>query len=254
MPHVETSAGELFYTVNQGPADGPELVLVHGAGGSRLHWPAELRSMAEATVRTVDLPGHGRSGGEGRMTVKGYAEALIAFLDATHVDRAIVAGHSMGGAIAQTLALRHPDRVSALMLIATGARLRVAPAILDGIQDDFEGTINSITQHAWSPDTDPSMKELGRAALRNTGPDVLLGDFQACHEFDVMDRLPRIEAPTLVINGTADVLTPLKYGRFLAEQLPRAQLVTVEGAGHMVMLERSEEVADAIKGFLSSHG
>jgi len=253
MPHVETSAGELFYTVNQGLGDGPELVLVHGAGGSRLHWPAELRCMSEATVRTLDLPGHGRSRGEGCKTVGGYAEAVIAFLDGTQVDQAVIAGHSMGGAIAQTLALQHPDRVAALVLIATGARLRVAPAILDGIQGDFEGTVNLITQHAWSSNADPSMKELGRAALRNAGPDVLLGDFLACDQFDVMDRLAEISVPTLVISGTADVLTPLKYGRFLADQLPRAQLVTVEGAGHMVMPEQAEEVADAIREFLSSY-
>ncbi len=253
MPYVETSAGELFYTVNQGPGDGPELVLVHGAGGSRLHWPAELRCMSEATVRALDLPGHGRSRGEGCKAVGGYAEAVTAFLEATHVDQSVIAGHSMGGAIAQTLALQHPDRVAALVLIATGARLRVAPAILDGIQDDFESTVNLITRHAWSSNADPSMKELGRASLRNAGPDVLLGDFLACDQFDVMDRLAEISVPTLVIGGTADVLTPLKYGRFVVEQLPRAQLVTVEGAGHMVMLEQAEEVADAIKGFLSSY-
>lgn len=250
MPHVETSAGELFCTVKQGPADGPELVLVHGAGGSRLHWPGEVRRMSEASVRTLDLPGHGRSEDKGRETVGGYAEAVIAFLDAIDVDRAVIAGHSMGGAIAQTLALQCPDRVAALVLIATGARLRVAPAILDGIQRDFEGTVNLITQRAWSPDADSSMKEFGRAALRNIGSEVLLGDYLACDQFDVIDHLGAIEAPTLVISGTADVLTPPKYGRFLAEHLPRAQLVTVEGAGHMVMLERSGEVAEAIRGFL----
>lgn len=252
MPGIETGAGELFYTVGRGPRAGPTLVLVHGAGGSRIHWPPGLRRMDEVTVYTLDLPGHGRSEGPGCETIAGYADAVAAFLEAIDVDRAVVVGHSMGGAIAQTLALEHPVSVRALGLIATGARLRVAPAILETIQEDFEGAVELITRYAWSAEADRSWVALGREALKDTGPEVLLGDFLACDQFDVMDRLGEIEVPVLVVSGTADALTPAKYARFLAEHIPAARLVTLEGAGHMVMLEQPQEVAKAVRGFVTA--
>jgi pimeloyl-ACP methyl ester carboxylesterase len=206
--------------------------------------------MPDATVYTLDLPGHGRSKGDGCETIDCYVEAVVAFLDAVAVDQAVIVGHSMGGAIGQTLALQASERVSALVLVGTGARLRVASAILRGIKGDFDGTIGLITQYAWSPDADASLMELGRDALRETGAGVLLGDFVACDRFDIMDRLAEIRVPTLVIGGSADKLTPLKYAHYLAENLPDARLVTIEAAGHMVMLEQPGQVADAVREFV----
>jgi len=252
----------MFYTLSQGPADSPTLVLVHGAGGTRLHWPAELRRLPGATVYTIDLPGHGSSevppfilpnGGErGGDTIEGCAEAVAAFLDAAGIGRAVVVGHSMGGAIGLTLALNFADRVGGLVLVATGARLRVAPVILEGIRSDFEGTVELITRFAWSAEVAPALTELGRQALLETGPDVLLGDFTACDRFDVMERLGEIETSTLVIVGSSDQLTQVKYTRFLAEHIPDAHCVIIEGAGHMVMLERSVEVGKAMQEFLKT--
>ena len=252
MPCTETARGTIFYTLSQGPADCPTLMLLHGAGGSRLHWPGELRRLTGATVYTLDLPGHGRSEGQGCDTISDYAKATVAFFDTIGVERAVVAGHSMGSGIAQTLALDFASRVAGLVLVGSGARLRVAPAILEGIQTNFEGAIDLITRFAWSSEAPSSLPELGRQALLETGPDVLLGDFIACDNFDVMKRLDEIKAPTLVITGTADQLTPLKYARFLAEHIPNAQLALIEDAGHMVMLERPVEVAGAIQEFLNS--
>jgi pimeloyl-ACP methyl ester carboxylesterase len=215
-----------------------------------MHWPPELRRQDGATVHTLDLPGHGRSKGPGRDTIEGYAEAVAAFLRVVGIEQAVVAGHSMGGAIAMRLALDYADRVAALVLVATGARLRVASTILEGIGSDFEGTVQLITRFAWSSEGRPSLIELGRQALLEAGPDVLLGDFIACDRFDVMARLGEIEAPTLVIAGSADRLTPLKYARFLNEHLPDARVAIIEDAGHMVMLERPAEAAQAVQEFL----
>jgi pimeloyl-ACP methyl ester carboxylesterase len=250
MPYVETTSGDIFCTEKRESNSGPALVLIHGAGGSRLHWPPQLRRLAGATVYTLDLPGHGRSAGAGCDTIEGYVAVILSFLDGVALDSAVIVGHSMGGAVAQKLALAQRERVASLVLVGTGARLRVDPAILEGIRQDFERTVDLITQYAWSPGADPSLTELGREALLATGPDVLLGDFLACDRFDVMDRVGEIDVSALIIGGSADRLTPLKYSRFLDERMPRARLVTVEGAGHMVMLERPEEVVGAIKEFV----
>lgn len=249
MPYAETARGDLFYTLSRGPAEAPAVVLVHGAGGTHLHWSAELRRLSGATVYALDLPGHGRSRGEGCDTIKGYAEAVAAFIRAVGVERAIVTGHSMGGAIAMTLAL-DLDCVAGLVLVGTGARLRVAPAILDGIRSDFAKSVELVTRFAWSSEAPSRLTELGRQALLETGPDVLLGDFTACDRFDVMERLGEIHVPTLVVSGSVDHLTPIKYARFLTESISGARLTIVGGAGHMVMLEQSAEVERAVREFL----
>jgi pimeloyl-ACP methyl ester carboxylesterase len=250
MPYAETHREKLFYTLNRGPKGAPALVLVHGAGGTRLHWPVELRRLPQATVYTLDLPGHGRSGERGTDTIEGYAEAVAAFLRAAEIEEAIVVGHSMGGAIAMTLALDFAGRMAGLVLMATGARLRVAPAILEGIRSDFEGAVDLITRFAWSSEAPPRLTHLGRQTLLESGPDVLWGDFTACNRFDVMERLGEIEVPTLVVVGSADQLTPAKYARFLVDAIPGARLAVIEGAGHMVMLEHPAEVAQAVRDLL----
>ena len=155
----------------------------------------------------------------------------------------------MGGAIALTLALDF-EGLSGAVLVGTGARLRVAPTILEGIHDNFERNVEIITRFAWSQGALPGLIELGKQALLDAGPDVLLGDFSACDRFDVMGRLEKVKVPTLVISSSADRLTPIKYGRFLAEHIPNARLVVIENAGHMINLTRSEDMAKVIRAFL----
>jgi pimeloyl-ACP methyl ester carboxylesterase len=253
MPYAELDTGKLFYAQSRGRGPGaPTLVLLHGAGGSHLHWPAELRRLSGATVYALDLPGHGRSDGPGCDSVVAYVSALIGFLDATTTERAVLVGHSMGGAISQLTALIHPGRVAGLVLVGTGARLRVAPAILEGILDDFDAAIDLVTRFAWAKDAPQELTRRGREMMAQTPPEVIHGDFAACDAFDVLQRLGEIDAPTLVITGTADLLTPHKYGAFLAEHIPNARLVTVEGGGHMMALEQPGPVAGAVAEFIST--
>jgi pimeloyl-ACP methyl ester carboxylesterase len=178
-------------------------------------------------------------------------DVVLSFLDATGSERAVLVGHSMGGAIAQMAALTHPERVAGLVLVGTGGRLRVAPAILEGALNDFEGAVRLITRFAWAKDAPQELVRLGIQALSETPPQVLHDDFFACDKFDVMERLGEISAPTLVVAGTADLLTPHKYGVYLAEHIPRAQLFTVEGGGHMMALEQPDLVAGAVAEFIA---
>jgi pimeloyl-ACP methyl ester carboxylesterase len=204
-------------------------------------------------VYALDLPGHGRSEGAGFDTVTDYAEGVAAFLAAIRREGSsppTLIGHSMGGAIAMKMALDFTDQVSRLVLVASGARLRVAPAILEGIQTDFERALELVTRFAWSSEAPPRLSEMGRKALRDVGPEVLLGDFSACDCFDVMERLGEIRVPTLVIVGSADQFTPLKYAHFLTKHIPDAHLAVIEGAGHMVALERPADVAHVAADFL----
>lgn len=251
MPYAEVGGGRLFYVLSRGPEGAPVLVLLHGSGGSHLHWPAGLRRVEGAAVYALDLPGHGRSAGRARERVGDYAAVVAGFLDAVAIDRAVVVGHSLGGAIAMALALGFPERVAGLVLVGTGARLRVTPAILDSIREDLERAVDVIAQFAWGPGADRELVRREREMMLEAGPDVLYADFVACDTFDVMARLGEIVVPALVVVGDADRLTPVKYARYLADHIPQAELVVLEGAGHMVALERPSEVAEAVESFVA---
>jgi pimeloyl-ACP methyl ester carboxylesterase len=274
VPYVTVAGKRVFYALYQGyvgkRSDDVQskrnLVLVHGAGGSHLDWPAPLRRLRGANVYDLDLPGHGRSEGPGgvlslpkdRSSIAAYRDFLLAFLDALGLEKAIVVGHSMGGGIALDFVLHYPDRLAGLILVGSGARLRVAPAILTGILSDsevetaFEATVDLVCDYAFGPSATEQLKRLGRQRLLKTPPQVLHGDYSACDAFDVMERLGEIRCPTLVIGGTADRLTPPKYVVYLRDHIPDAELVLVDGAGHMVMLEKPEVVAKAISRFIAS--
>jgi pimeloyl-ACP methyl ester carboxylesterase len=250
MPFAQIGEQVLFYTVSR--RGGPALILIHGAGGSHLHWPAALRRMPGATVYAVDLPGHGRSEGPGREHIEDYVADIVRFMDAVGVSRGVLVGHSMGGAIAQMTAFMAPERVAGLVLVGTGARLRVAPALLDGILQDARGALALITEWAWGPEADPAMVARGRQMMARVNPRVVWGDFAACDRFDIRERVGEITAPTLVITGSEDRMTPPKFGQWLAERIPGARFVLVEGAGHMVMLEKPDQVASAVREWLKA--
>lgn len=158
----------------------------------------------------------------------------------------------MGGAIAQQFALDHGSEVDRLILVGTGARLRVLPSFLEGLLNDFESTVEMILGYAYAEGVDQELVDLGRGELLANAPAVPHGDLVACDNFDVMDRLGEIRCPTLIICGEEDQLTPPKYCQFLQEHIANAMLTIIPGAGHMVMLEQPEQVSVAIEGFLKT--
>lgn len=251
MPTVVIHGQELFYARHTTSAENADdVILVHGAGGSRLIWPAPLRRLSGATVYVLDLPGHGRSAGPGRTSIEAYAGIVASFIEQLSLAPAIVIGHSMGGAITQLLGLEYPSLLKGMVLLATGARLRVAPAILEQLRSDFAAGAGAVLRHYWGPDAPDALIESGRRLLMQSDHDVVYGDFVACDAFDVTRRLPSITVPALVISGTADRLTPEKSGRYLADHLPDARLTIIEDGGHMLMLEKAHLVTSAVKQFV----
>jgi pimeloyl-ACP methyl ester carboxylesterase len=251
MPEV---AG-LFYEHHSGgpsAAGRPPLVLIHGAGGTHLHWPPRIRRLQGRAVYALDLPGHGVSHGPGQSTIAGYRQTVETWMLALGLPPVVAVGHSMGGALALTLALDAPDRVAGLVLVGTGARLRVHPMLLEatrpggGAADALPGLMSSW----YGPAASPRMRELAARSLMATDISVLHGDFLACDAFDVMDRLSAIERPALVAVGEEDQMTPVKYGRYMADHLAHARLEIVPGAGHMVMLEQPAATEGILAGWL----
>ena len=230
------------------------MLLIHGAGENHLVWPMGLRQLPGTIVYALDLPGHGKSAGTGRSTITDYAAGLMSFLEALRVPRAVFIGHSMGGAIAQQLALTRPDRIAALVLVATGAKLRVAPQLLEETQRNFPASVDLVSQWEWGPAAPAELKELGKQQLLASNRAMVLNDYRACDAFDVREKLKVIAAPALIVTGEADQMTPLKHAAFLAEQIPNARLSVVPQAGHMAMLEAADTVRQAIMNFLQDRG
>lgn len=230
----------------------PPVVFIHGAGGNYLHWPPEVRRLPGQRIFAPDLPGHGRSDGVGRQAIDDYAQCILDFLDALRIHKAIYVGHSMGAAIALTLALDHPRRVLALGLMGGGARLKVSPDLIQHTSNPatLPHALQDIAAMAFSPVAEPRLKQLAMQRMAATRSTVLNGDFIACNQFDVMDRLAKIRVPTLVVCGADDHMTPLRYSEHLAASIKRAELVIVPDAGHMVMIEKPKAVASALALFI----
>jgi pimeloyl-ACP methyl ester carboxylesterase len=98
------------------------------------------------------------------------------------------------------------------------------------------------------------MLRAATAEMLKTSPDVLHGDFSACDRFDIMKEVAGINTPVLIICGDQDALTPVKYSRYLAERIAGSRLEVIEGAGHMVMLERPEQFNKKVEAFVRSIG
>ncbi len=231
----------------------PALVLVPGAGGDASLWEAQERAFREETfVCRVVLPGHGGQPGDGASGIRTYARCAGEAIRKT-LGRGpfVLAGHSMGGAIALDMAVEGTEGLSGLVLLSTGARLEVAPLVLRLIREDFEGFLRTIDRAAMSPEASEAVSDKVIQSLRRCTPEVVHGDFLACDRFDVRDRLHEVRVPALVVCGEEDRLTPVRLSRELSRGIEGARLVAVPGAGHMVMLERPGAVNRALEAFLT---
>lgn len=239
-----------------GPKDSnpsrPPLILLHGAGGSFLSWHPYLRRLAGETVYAPDLPGHGESKGEGRRSIEEYADDIARFMEDVDIGQTVIAGISMGSGIALMLALKYPLKVRALVLLGSGAKLRVAKSTLEtiGNPETFASTVDAVNRACFSSYASPDLVALSKKSMLITGPSILLGDYLACDHFDVTAQLAQIHVPALILCGAEDGMTPPKHSHYLKDNLPKAQLHILEKTGHMLTLEQPETVAKLIKQFL----
>jgi pimeloyl-ACP methyl ester carboxylesterase len=249
--------------------EGEPLLIINGTSQSLGMWAQSAPILAgRCRVITWDLPGLGGSErGTSEMTVRSLAEDARALLDELGVPRAHVLGYSLGSAVAQELALAAPDRVASLVLLCTWARPDgFQRAVLAGLSHpwrtgDLETALTALGI-AFSPEllSSPEFPELVGAMLPlfpstpgQIAATVEQWDADAGH--DSLDRLPGVTAPTLVIAGEQDLLTPHWHGRQVAEAIPgaRFELFTGPGSSHAVADERAAEVLPLILGFLADH-
>jgi pimeloyl-ACP methyl ester carboxylesterase len=252
MTLIQTSTVPIWIADGRTQPDQPVMVLIHGAGGSRLQWPGALRHLPGVGVIAVDLPGHGKSPAPSRDSIPAYAADVVALLDTLQIQRAIFGGHSMGGGIALWLAIEYPARAAGLVLVGTGAKLAVHPDLLRDSRENPEQAARTMVEWMWSDDAPADLRQKHYESLISLPRGILYGDFSACNAFDARERLSGIHMPTLILGGTRDRMTPPRYSTYLQEHIAGAELVLLEAA-HMLMLEQPDAVGAAVRTWLQNH-
>ena len=149
----------LYYTVCEGGNNElAPVVLIHGAGGSCFSWPVDMRRLAGQRVIALDLPGHGKSRGVAQQSIPVYADQVHAFLSRLGLPETVLVGHSLGGAIALTVALKYPRQVAGLGLISTGAYLGVDGSLLQELSNPVTAMsgMRRLETLAFSPHSSPA--------------------------------------------------------------------------------------------------
>lgn len=248
---------------------GDPLLLIAGVSSSLGEWHSVVPGLAETfDVISFDNRGLGASErGAGAITARTMADDAAALLDALDVERAHVCGYSLGSAAAQELVLVHPRKVGALVLYGTWGRIDgFQTAVFTALSHPWEsGDMNTAFtafELAFSPEfiNAPAFAKL-MEEYRPQFPSMVTQiaatreQWAAAFAHDTLDRLPRISAPTLVIAGEQDLITPPWQCRAVAERIPGARYVCLTGPGssHALAMERSEEFVTLVRGFLADH-
>lgn len=247
------TAGIAYSLYEGGKSDQKAVILIHGAGGSHLDWPAEFRRLAGCTVCTIDLPGHGRSTLPGCQSVGEYADALLEFLAVTGRYQAVLVGHSLGAAVAMHLALEFPEHVAGLGLFSTAACFDVPNELVDYLSNPSSAPlgIRLIRERLVMGTTSSELAARTLISLQKVRSSVLYGDWLALARFDVRSRINQIQTPAYVACGSLDRLTPPSRSRFLAEHMPFSRLDIFPAAGHLLPMEQPALLAGRLRGFLS---
>ncbi len=204
----------------------------------------------------LDLPGHGKSPAGGEVSIEDFAGRVVAWRRGQGIAGTVLVGHSMGSAIALTVALREPEALAGLVLIGSGPRLRVNPVLLEQTAraETFVAAVEQILKWSFAPEASPRLVAQARRIMLAASPAILHADLQACDAFDVADRLAEVRVPTLIIVGSRDRMTPPRLSEALHQGIEGSRLQPVDGAGHMVMLEEPETVAELLRAFWQENG
>src|SRR5580698_7497215 len=237
----------------------PAVVLLHGAGFDHSTWALHSRWFAHHghSVLAPDLPGHGRSSGRPLHTVADMADWTAALLDAAGATKARLVGHSMGSLIALETAAQHPAKVSALGLIGTAATMTVGPDLLKAAEANDHAAVDMVSiwglgfQAELGGSLAPGlwMHSGAQRVLEQCRPGVLYNDLNACNAHQhALEAAAKVTVPVTLILGERDMMTPAKAGKALAAAIPNARTVVLPGAGHMMMVERPDELLAALQG------
>ncbi len=229
-----------------------KLILIHGSGACGDVWYYQKQQFTDADA--VDLPGH--PDGELRNSIEEYADWLHGYIQQKKYKDVVLAGHSLGGGIALMHAYKYPQDLRGVILVGSGARLRVLPLIIEAIKNklnDRQGWVRDLVTPLYGT-IDAKVRDILLPGLTAVGPAAQLNDFLCCDKFDIMDKVGLIRVPALAIVGDQDNMTPPKYAQYLSKNMQNCKVTVIEGGGHLAFLEKPGPVNKAIEGFLKELG
>jgi pimeloyl-ACP methyl ester carboxylesterase len=232
---------------------GKRLVFLHGAGSTGSVWQRQLRYFAPRhSPIAFDWPGHGRSSGtEALPSIEAYADSTIAVLDRLGIASAVLVATSMGGLVALELALRSGQRIEALVLMSTAARITLSDESIEIWRKVMTGQAPQPFSNAgYGDDVPPEVIREGWALQVQTDPRVRYFDLVAARRADFRARLGELRLPALVIYGSKDTIAPPADAAALAADIRGAERVEIPGGGHYLYRERADALHAAIDAFL----
>jgi pimeloyl-ACP methyl ester carboxylesterase len=258
VPTARVNDVDIYYEAH---GQGEPLFLIAGLGANATLWETQIPVFAEEfRVVAFDNRGAGRSEKPpGPYSMALFADDTVALMDLLEIGAAHVYGESMGGMIAQEVALRHPQRVRSLVLGCTtfgGPQAvpppqELLPILVSLAALSPEEALDQGSRIFYHASRREDMKRRLQAYVdTRTTPEAYQMQLEACIAFDSYERLPRIGAPTLVINGDGDAILPAENSRTLSERIPGAELVLFPDSGHLYFHERPAEAASAVLEFL----
>ncbi len=267
MPLARVGEIELSY---ERAGSGPVLLLIMGMSGTFDHWDAgflgDLRRDFDVIVYDHRGVGSSTRLGQGRLTIVQLAEDAAGLLAALHVDRAHVLGISMGGMVAQELALAHPERIETLTLGCTycggeGSALSSEEVMRRLAEGMSSGVRELAIRAAWEANVSPAFaaneeayaRFLGIGLRRAVSVGVIMAQMRAIAAHDTSTRLSELQLPTLVIHGTLDELLPVQNGRMIARLIPDSRLEILGGIGHLFFWEQPASSAELVRAHAAVH-
>lgn len=264
---IYTVQGKPLYAYTGGktfdPAQ-PTAVFIHGVLNDHSVWILQTRYFAHHgwNVLAIDLPGHGRSGGNAPVSVEEAAKCIGPLLDAAGVQKAILIGHSFGSLIALHAAAQLPDRVAQLVLVGTAYPMRVSPALLESSLNSPQKAIHMVNIFSHATLAPPpsalgpgtwllggSKALMRRVLASNPHENIFHIGFKACDQYDQAEvAMAKVVCPTLFLLGRKDQMTPPKAAQSLIKMATNGQVVLVN-AGHQLMVEAPEETLNALIAF-----
>jgi pimeloyl-ACP methyl ester carboxylesterase len=256
---LEIDGHEVYVaTGNKEPDPDKETVLfIHGTGQDHTIWVLPTRYFArhDRNVLAVDLPGHGRSGGQPLRTVEAMADWVIQVLDTTGLSTATVVGHSLGSLVTIAAAARHADRVRAIALVGVTVPMPVSEFLLNNARENRHEAIEMLNFWGYSKSAQLGgnatpgnwMLGGGMRLMEKAGPGVIYTDLNACNEYiEGLDHAASVGCPALLILGERDMLTPVRAAMKVAAALPDAEKAILEGSGHALLAEKPDPVLDQL--------
>jgi pimeloyl-ACP methyl ester carboxylesterase len=233
------------------------MVFIHGSGSDHSAWSHQYgRLHKKYNIVAVNLPGHGHSGGSGERNVENYCLWIKKLLVELDWGKAVLVGHSLGSAIALQFAISHPEEIAGIVCLGGGMKMPVNPLFLEFLKTNPPElpveVIDLICKLSLAKENRPKFLIPLRKSISQSKVDILCGDLSACNNLDLTQEAGKISVPALVICGAEDKMTPPDLSRALAASINGATLEIIDGAGHMVMLERPTEFNTSLDKFSES--